>query len=217
VGDPQFVGFLGQRYQVHGVSGEVYNLISDPSLSINAEFVFLSSGRCPRYTSTDGVQVDQSMATNCFAHPGSYFGRLSFRTANGGRVLIESGGWHEGFSAVMADGREVGVGEEVQVEGGMQLIRTSSHTVVVSAGLYTMELENSDHFINLQRVSVNDWPRLTSVQRPHGLLGQSWRRWTKEEQRSNEVAEVQGLIDDDKVEGRDMRGVEVVYTRFSPA
>lgn len=46
-GDPQFSGFLGQQYQIHGVDGLVYNIISDPILQFNARFTFLEKGTCP--------------------------------------------------------------------------------------------------------------------------------------------------------------------------
>ena len=47
LGDPMFTGLLGQVYQVHGMDGAVYNLISEPACQVNARFVFLSSGVCP--------------------------------------------------------------------------------------------------------------------------------------------------------------------------
>ena len=43
-GDPQFVGLRGQNYQVHGVSGDIYNIVSDADLQYNSRFVFLNSG-----------------------------------------------------------------------------------------------------------------------------------------------------------------------------
>ena len=62
LGDPQFRGFLGQSYQVHGMSGGVYSVISAPSLQLNARFVFLAAGGCPgvrraRAAAGDGRQL----------------------------------------------------------------------------------------------------------------------------------------------------------------
>ena len=45
VGDPQFVGLRGQNYQVHGVAGEIYSIVSDADLQYNSRFVFLSEGQ----------------------------------------------------------------------------------------------------------------------------------------------------------------------------
>ena len=40
LGDPQFVGLLGQSYQVHGIHGAVYSLISESSAQVNAPLLF---------------------------------------------------------------------------------------------------------------------------------------------------------------------------------
>ena len=71
VGDPQFVGLSGQSYQVHGVSGEIYNIVSDVDLQYNSKFVFLNQGACP--------VVDGKKQKGCWSHPGSYLGELVSR------------------------------------------------------------------------------------------------------------------------------------------
>ena len=49
-GDPQFVGLRGQSFQVHGVDGAVYNIISDASMQLNSRFTFLEGPRpLPRH------------------------------------------------------------------------------------------------------------------------------------------------------------------------
>ena len=48
VGDPQFAGLRGQDYQVHGIDGGVYNVISSSLMQLNSKFVFLTGPRpCP--------------------------------------------------------------------------------------------------------------------------------------------------------------------------
>jgi hypothetical protein len=47
LGDPQFMGLRGQSFQVHGIDGAVYNLVTSTSSQVNSRFVFLSKGRCP--------------------------------------------------------------------------------------------------------------------------------------------------------------------------
>ena len=42
LGDPQFIGLRGQSYQVHGIDGGVYSLISDPLIQLIGRFPFLS-------------------------------------------------------------------------------------------------------------------------------------------------------------------------------
>ena len=75
VGDPQFVGLRGQQYQVHGIDGAVYNLISERSTQVNARFAFLTQGSCP----VIGGVAD----SNCWSHPGSYLAELSFQQVGG--------------------------------------------------------------------------------------------------------------------------------------
>ena len=72
IGDPQFVGLRGQRYQVHGISGEVLNIVSDRDLQYNSRFLFLDKGECPI--------VDGTRQKGCFSHPGSYLGELGIKT-----------------------------------------------------------------------------------------------------------------------------------------
>jgi hypothetical protein len=88
------VGLQGQSYQVHGLSSTVYCLISSPSLQVNAECVFLSSGRCPL--------VDGHSAADCWSHPGSYVGAIGLmqRSADGQqleRLKVVAGPAARGF------------------------------------------------------------------------------------------------------------------------
>ena len=86
LGDPQFAGLRGQDYQVHGVDGGIYNIVSDKYMQLNSKFVFLTGPRpCPMIPTTGRKSVA------CFAHDGSYLGNLALRTNAGARVLIESG------------------------------------------------------------------------------------------------------------------------------
>ena len=43
-GDPVFQGFHGQQYEVHGLPGKVFNLISARSVQLNSRFIFLDEG-----------------------------------------------------------------------------------------------------------------------------------------------------------------------------
>ena len=61
-GDPQLVGLLGQSYQVHGMDGAVYNLISDASVQLNSRFSFLTGGECLR------DEAGRPLFT-CWTHP----------------------------------------------------------------------------------------------------------------------------------------------------
>ena len=101
-GDPQFRGFRGQSYQVHGLDQGVYSIISSPTLQMNALFTFLDAGACPAYPS--------SMSTppsHCWSHPGSYFGSLGLRTSGGDRLRIDAGDGRTGFAQLNLNNRSL--------------------------------------------------------------------------------------------------------------
>ena len=105
LGDPQLKGFRGQSYQVHGLDGGVYSVISDREVQLNALFTFLDAGRCP----------PAQVKTQCWSHPGSYFGQVALRTAAGARLLLMSGGAEDGFARVEMDGQVVALTAGVKV------------------------------------------------------------------------------------------------------
>ena len=81
LGDPQFYGFLGQSFQVHGIDGAIYNIISDATVQVNGRFTFLGEkGHCVAQQSirrsnnrTDGsMELNKRLAApiQCWSHPG---------------------------------------------------------------------------------------------------------------------------------------------------
>ena len=224
-GDPLFIGLLGQRFQVHGLADEVYSIISSPTLQVNARFVFLSHGVCPLSS------VPQPGL--CFSHPGSYFGSVSVQTQNGQRLLIEAGEAKQGFQSVQLDGRQLLVGDEVgSVEGtgtvtvdgpvGSQLhVRLDDPWhVSVQVGLWRLQLDSSDWFVNIAQVQHRDWSALRRQERPHGLLGQTWQRRGEgagaEKRRTSSAGprDIEGDVDDYVLADRDMWAVPSAYNRF---
>lgn len=193
-GDPQFVGLRGQSYQVHGVAGEVYSIISDEHLQMNSRFVFLSKGDCPV---VNGVKQ-----TNCYAHEGSYLGAIGIKTAAGDKLKLVSGPAKTGFAEVSLNGRPVKIGAS---HGNGFMSFNHSHLVTVQVGNFHMEFDNSDMFIN-QRVRVLDWASLNA----HGLLGQTWRQKTY----PNSVKHIEGRVDDYVVHGKDLFGDKFLYNQF---
>ena len=207
LGDPQFTGFRGQSYQVHGIDGAVYNLLSSSQLHVNARFVFLSSGLCP---------VLASVATNCWSHPGSYLGELGmlYRSAEGEtehRLLVEAGDRLSGFAAVAVDGQPLSVGTAVQPAAGFTIERLSSHQLRVVTPLFTVLLDNSDKFIN-QAVQVNVPLSQLQSMGMHGLLGQTHRR-TAVGSTLQQV--VEGDVDDYVVNDGGLFGTDCVYNRYN--
>jgi len=197
VGDPQFSGLKGQSYQVHGVAGEVYNIISDPRMQMNARFVFLNEGKCPT--------IDGQRQQNCFSHAGSYLGEIGIETAAGDKIELISGPAELGYTSVSVNGKPVEVGQETNLNGAF-ISRNSTHLVTIQASVFSLELESSDLFIN-QQVRVNDWDL---VKKAHGMLGQTWSTKTY----PNKIKHIEGQVDDYLVQEKDLFGSNYVYNRF---
>ena len=209
-GDPQFVGVRGQTFQVHGLAGAVYNLITGRRLQVNARFVFLSQGECPE---SDGVVEDA-----CWSHAGSYVGQMSFQAVVEGAVhsaLVVAGAARTGFARVEVDGAVLGIGDAVSsgssARAAFSVARTSSHHVHVHTEQFDFELASSDRFVN-HKVRVNVPLSELST---HGLLGQTHARASKESHRRSRHFE--GDVDDYAEADRDIFGSKFTYNRFKGA
>ena len=208
-GDPMFLGLRGQQYQVHGIDGAVYNLISDPYTQVNSRFAFLTGPRpCAVLPSTG------RRSTTCWTHPGSYLGELGIKTSGNDRLFIQAGSATEGFHAVTLNGRRLKVGSELELHypGGSGLSSGSFHynnsqEVQVTVGYFTLTIENSDAFLNIRSIKVDNehWNRLQS----HGLLGQTWRN----QRYGGRVQEIEGEVDD-YVVGDDIFGDNFLFNKF---
>ena len=178
LGDPSFQGLLGQRFQVHGIDGQVYNLVHEAGTTLNARFVFLSSGRCPLLPD----------AANCWSHNGSYLGELGVRTSGGDRVVIHSGSAERGFSNVSFNGAELRVRDAVKA-GQVSVRYVSAFTLLLRVGRFELQVDNSDHFLNIASFAVVDWDGIAA----HGLLGQTWRARSTP---GHDVKAVEGWVED---------------------
>jgi hypothetical protein len=199
VGDPQFVGLRGQSYQVHGVSGEIYNIVSDADLQYNSRFVFLNQGECP--------VVNGKKQKGCFSHPGSYLGELGLKTRAGDKIHLVTGNAKTGFATVEVNGKALEVGETVLLADELGSVSmNSTHLASVQVGNWDFAFENSDMFVN-QRVRVLDARGLRS----HGLLGQTWRETTY----PNAIKYIQGQVDDYVIRDNDIFGDNFVFNTFN--
>jgi len=216
LGDPRFVGLNGQTFQVHGVDGQVYVFISDLLVHMNTRFSFLDDGECPVFNNVK--------ATNCWAHPGSYVGALSIQSLSGDKLLIESGDFKTGFSGIKFNNlnliennngsSEINAQKQICSEStNISIPMISSHRLSICAGLYQLEIENSDNFLNIVSIEVLNWSRLVSSVRSHGLLGQTWKV-LKGAERGEEVNEISGRVDDYAVSENEMFGLGSLYTKF---
>jgi hypothetical protein len=200
IGDPQFVGLRGQSYQVHGLDGAVYNIVSEQNTQVNARFVFLTEGACPMF---NGVAD-----TNCWSHPGSYLGELSFQQAVNGKLhaaLVTAGSAKTGFSMVQMDGKQVRVGQTVSF-GSFSLTLTSTHAVVITTEHFSFELSNSDMFVNQAVRATVPLAQLQS----HGLLGQTHNAQLY----SSTLRYIDGEVDDYVIADNDIFGSDFVFNKF---
>ena len=207
-GDPAFVGLRGQSFQIHGLDGSVYSIITDPTFQLNSRFAFLTGPRpCPVMPSTGLPSVA------CWAHDGSYLADLGLVTSGGDRVHVVAGMAKDGFSRVEMNGRRVAVGEVVALRyrqesmGYVQL--NSTHELTIVSPPWRIEVESSDGFVNLRSVSVTAAAMRGGLS-SHGLLGQTWsaRRW------GGQVKEIEGEVDDYVIVSDDVFGSDHVFDRF---
>jgi hypothetical protein len=196
--------------QVHGVSGEVYSIVSSPTLQYNARFLFLDSGACPVI---DGAVQRGS----CFSHAGSYLSELGLKTvaasgeATDDEIRILAGGASQGFAAVTVNEHELAVGDKVQLADGGSIARASTHSVSVTTGQWSFVFSNSDGFIN-QQVAVSGE---LSTLRSHGLLGQTWREVVSHGRSRSQLKDiVEGRIDDYVVREKDVFGDNFKFNAY---
>jgi len=205
-GDPQFRGLRNQDYQVHGIDGGKYNIISAPTFQMNSEFIWLDKGDCPIIPSTNRKSVA------CFSHAGSYLKNLGMMLLDGTKILIESGPSKQGFSSVKVNDKEWNIGDSAEISSSpiTSLHYNSTHEVTLVVDMFTIEIESSDLFLNLRSVALESpasWNVLKD-NRVHGLLGQTW-------QISKTKSAIEGKVDDYLIVDDDLFGTDFIYNRFN--
>ena len=211
VGDPQFTGLRGQSFQVHGVDGGVYALISDFSWHLNTRFAFLDGPRrCPTMPSTGHPSAA------CWTHPGSYLSHIALATIGGSRLLIVAGDAASGFASVSLDGQSViadVTSTTLNFTGSQNLtgslVIDNMYELTVTAGHWRLVIENVDGFVNLRHVSVTpaSWSKLSA----HGLLGQTWQSKTY----ASPLKVIEGEVDDYIIQDNDLFSASFLYNRFA--
>jgi hypothetical protein len=171
------VGLNGHRFQVHGSTGSIYNIISTPRLQINARFDFLHHGRCNRH-----IRL-------CFSHPGNYLGAVSVMMYDDvlmktREYVIESGSIDNGFANRAAIMRNMNCSElwmnvadehhHHHAKRFKVLHFDGDRVVHIRYDDFNIVIENSDYFVNLVHVSLSksiSWMMTNPNTSPHGLLG----------------------------------------------
>ena len=210
-GDPQFTGFRGQDFQVHGIDGAVYNIITHTHHQLNAKFNFLQSGTCPAPT------ISGRRVTNCWSHPGSYMTVLGLQQWINERVLqvdITAGSAASGFDSIIVDGKPIQVGTNISIIDeadntiAVHIRYVDSHLLIINTPLFSYEVDNSDMFVNN---AVKPNVPLMKLQ-SHGLLGQTW---SSQVYNGTEIKYIEGRIDDYVVTDKSVFGTDFLYNLFS--
>lgn len=159
-GDPQFTGFQGQSFQFHGLPDEHFNLISSPSVQLNAHFVYISAGTCD-YTETP-----------CWTHPGTYMDVLGFTIAET-QVKIAAGPHHAGLR-IWSNGTEIVRGESLALSNytDATLTYTRDGRVHIETEAITYQIVNSDSFLNFD-ATLNDQTLLSAGRAHHSVTDQT--------------------------------------------
>jgi hypothetical protein len=220
-GDPQFAGFQGQKYQVHGIPDSVFNLISSPDFVLNSNFVYLASGTC-NYNDTQ-----------CWTHAGTYLDHIGMLVRGDNETSVHRisavAGPHDTGLRLYLDDQEVTNSKKLhQTQGGhAQTFKLAKHVTVslfgkssftVSTPTFVFTFTNSDNFFNFAASLLrSDWLKLgaqgakaaknPNAPKLHGLLGQTWM---KAKYAFNRVYE--GEIDEYVVS--DVFATDFVYNQF---
>jgi len=183
---------------------------------------------------------------NCWSHSGSYFGSIGIQTSNSygnQKILIEAGDWSEGFSKVEINNKSVdisSISDIIDGKSSLSVITIGDNNVnnnninnnnnkdslvltlidryhlSIQYGIWIFHIDNSDMFVNINRVEVLSWTSLVQSVQPHGLLGQTWKL-LKGKECGKQVKEIAGEVDDYMINDGDdgMFGYDFVYNKFN--
>ena len=198
-GDPVFTGFNGEKFNVKGLPGRVYNVLSLPTLQLNTRFIPIKAGQAMNSTEQSAVRrrvarlvaalgkraggsdaaggtsgtTNRLPSTTSWSHNGLYMGETGVQLA-GIKLLVKPGAYATGFATVELDGVPVPVsGSPVQLPSGSSVLRWSPSELQVnhSAALFT--LVNSDHFVNIHSAELRLDGGAGGWEHVDGLLGQT--------------------------------------------
>ena len=188
LGDPSFVGFHGQRFQVHGIPNRYFNLLSTPTLLVNALFTMLVDGESMTAGAMKAARVSAQLLsmkskltyplplTTAYSHEGTFLADMGLKyTAPDGTVVqvrVTAGDYTTGFVLVSVNGEAVAVGSEaVEVAAGLYITRATPSILTIDTPAVSFTLANADHFFNIEQATLNQ--AYTADSQMDGLLGQT--------------------------------------------
>jgi len=134
---------------------------------------------------------------------------MSFQAIVDGKLhaaLVTAGSAKNGFSGVQMDGKALKVGDKVAF-GDFSISYDSAYGVSVSLENYSLNLSNSDMFVNMAlsaKVALN---KLAS----HGLIGQTHANKVYK----SAIRYIEGEVDDYLIADNDVFGTDFPFNRFN--
>ena len=178
--DPTLLGLRGQSYDVHVEAGQVYNLITEPHLLVNARFVNMAA-----------LNSDAAPAGDL--EPIIGIGEIAVVTRTGHQLHLETGtgepGTRTGFSRVALNEQVMNVEDQAFIDNSAESVHEesdtadgagSSHAELLAYNASATFTVITPHwyivFIDT-REGIEPRARITSPLEigAHGLLGQTWR------------------------------------------
>eukprot|EP00028_Trichosphaerium_sp_Am-I-7-wt_P001847 CAMPEP_0168531020 /NCGR_PEP_ID=MMETSP0405-20121227/15113_1 /TAXON_ID=498012 /ORGANISM="Trichosphaerium sp, Strain Am-I-7 wt" /LENGTH=305 /DNA_ID=CAMNT_0008555571 /DNA_START=335 /DNA_END=1249 /DNA_ORIENTATION=+ len=149
-GDPHFVGFLGQKYDFHGESGSIFNLVTDNNFQLNAFFVDADLRRMKNKT---------------------YMGQLGFRIGND--KIFFGCNRRDGTTTSLINGKEfTSTGKTWLQHGNVQ--RLSSGSTIIESMQYRFRVKFSRSSHSTCHVNFKaKYLKVANLPIPHGVLGQT--------------------------------------------
>lgn len=197
-GDPWFVGFRGQKYNVKGAPDQVFNLLSTTELQLNSRFIRLAQNKSMTDQQMEAVRSRHTRlitdiktgetssafvppATVGWSHRGIYMGEMGLKVGSS-QLYVAPGAYQLGFSTVTLDGAAVPVSDTpIEVGGSVKVTRSSPFTLDVMMSEVRFSIVNADHFLNIQHAAL-----LENSADLSGLLGESAHENWKAETSSDE-------------------------------
>jgi|GEM_PF-3060038 len=146
-GDPHLVGFDGEKYDVMGQGGKIYNMLSDKNLQYNTKF--------ERWGSDDATVIGE--AAMQVGNNRVFFDRSGKAPTVDGKPMTE------GQSVALGDG------SSAKWDGKKLTVTTPEYTI----NLEVKEPNNPKGAYLDSHVTINDGGPFSDFVAPHGLLGQT--------------------------------------------
>ena len=178
LGDPSFSGFHGQApFQVHGIPGAVFNILTAQQLQLNSLFTFLDHGDAMTAAEMGRARLasfGRLPVTQPWSHPGTYLSQLGLKLG-AIELLVGAGSYSEGVAYVTLANGESHEQSQLAVGGTVSWCDTAltwvdaSH-VAVQTPLVSFTIVNADGFFNIEQAKLLSSAAHLQLD---GLLGQS--------------------------------------------